>query len=367
MRGFEPITERSTSSLNASIEIEPLIPCDEVSLNGIYLTLNTNVHPRLTVDSTPSKLLIGVSRCLLGDGVRFDGGHKHNRYLTDVLGEYFDWMRFCPEVEAGMGTPRPALRLADDGVKLRVVSSDGFDYTDDLDSAFERREPDLRSAGLRGYIFRRGSPSCGLYRVKRYQDGRATRDAQGVFARRVQTLWPNIPCEEGGRLNDMRLRENFIQRVYTYHRWRSFADDTPTLSGLFAFHAEHKYLILAHDQRAARTLGRMVAHAERVTLADTLVEYESQLMTALSRTPSIKSQINTLQHLQGFVKKHMTSRDKNEFERIVHQYRKGVVPLITPLTLLRHHLDRWGSDWARTQVYLSPYPEDLALRSHLTA
>ena len=135
-------------------------------------------------------------RCLLGHEVRFDGGHKQNRYLTDVLSDYFTWVGFCPEIEAGMGTPRPSVRLEDDGDSLRVLSSDGFDYTNDLDTVFERREPDLRAAQIRGYIFRRGSPSCGLHRVKRYHDGRASRDGQGVFAQKIQARWPNVPCEE---------------------------------------------------------------------------------------------------------------------------------------------------------------------------
>ncbi len=314
-----------------------------------------------------AKITIGVSRCLLGDEVRFDGGHKRNRYVTDVLGDYFDWVRFCPEIEAGLGAPRPSLRLEDRDDGLRVISADGYDYTDDLDTVFERRTPDLQASNLRGFIFRRGSPSCGLHRVRRYRDGRVTRDAQGVFARRVRSMWPNIPCEEGGRLNDHRLRENFIQRVYTYDRWRCFFESRPTVSGLMAFHAAHKYLVLSHNQDASRTLGRLVAQAEEGTLSATLLEYETLLMSALSTAASVKTQINTLQHLQGFVKTQMSKRDKEEFSGVVNQYRRGIVPLITPLTLLRHYLDRWGSQWARSQVYLSPYPDELALRSHLTA
>ena len=236
--------------------------------------------------------------------------------------------------------------------------------TNDLETVFERREPDLRAAQIRGYIFRRGSPSCGLHRVKRYHDGRASRDGQGVFAQKIQARWPNVPCEEGGRLNDHRLRENFIQRVYTYDRWCRFLDGNPTVSDLMTFHAEHKYLVLSHNQGASRTLGRLVAEAEKPTLKETLAEYENIMMDALGTAASVKTQVNTLQHLQGFVKKHMSARDKTEFSSVVTNTEEALSRLITPLTLLRHYLDRWGSDWVKGQIYLDPYPEDLALRSH---
>ena len=312
-----------------------------------------------------SKISIGVSRCLLGDDVRYDGGHKRSRYLTDILTDYFDWVSVCPEVEAGLGTPRPAIRLVQVEDSIRVLGPDKTDHTDVLDAVADKRLPQLRREKIRGFILKKDSPSCGMSRVRRYVGKHPQRDGVGVFAARLVKAWPNLPCEEEGRLNDSRLRENFIQRVFTYSRWRDFVEASPTVSGLMAFHAAHKYLLLSHNQTAARELGRLVAIAAPESLPEQLEQYETRMMSALSRPTSVKKQINTIQHLLGFVKNELSSAEKQEFLDLVDQYRQGIIPLITPLTMLRHHLTKVDSAWARSQVYLQPYPRGPALRSHL--
>ena len=311
------------------------------------------------------KVSVGVSRCLLGDQVRFDGGHKRSRYLTDTLGDYFDWRPVCPEVEAGMSTPRKPIRLVEENSEIRVLGHDGNDYTEALSSVAENRLAGLRKVGIRGFIFKKDSPSCGAFRVKLYRGKQARRDGVGVFAAYIQEHWPNLPVEEEGRLNDARLRENFLQRVFHYDRWQDFLSDAPTVARLMKFHATHKYLFLSHNQEASRQLGRIVAKATTEKLDESLRQYEDLMMSALSRPTSVRKQINTIQHLMGFVKKQISREEKEEFKTLLEQYRNQVVPLITPLTLLRHHLRKSQSEWAKGQQYLDPYPAQLALRSHL--
>lgn len=315
--------------------------------------------------SDDRKLPIGVSRCLLGDEVRYDGGHKRSRYMTDVLGDYFSWRPVCPEVEAGMGTPRPAIRLVQTDSSLRVLGKDDMDFTDALSRVADARIPGLRAEKIRGFIFKKDSPSCGMERVRLYHKGGVSRTGVGAFAARIAAEWPNLPVEEEGRLNDKRLRENFIERVFTYDRWRTFVENQPTTSGLMTFHAQHKYLFLAHNQAECRRLGKFIAQAAKEDFKATLETYETRIMALMRRLTSVKKQINTLQHLLGFVKNDLSSEDKADFLGILDQYRNGIVPLITPLLLLRIHLKKGNSEWAKAQIYLSPYPEQLALRSHL--
>jgi uncharacterized protein YbgA (DUF1722 family)/uncharacterized protein YbbK (DUF523 family) len=323
---------------------------------GGYMTQN---------HSEENMLPIGVSRCLLGDEVRYDGGHKRNRYMTDVLGDYFSWQPVCPEVEAGLGTPRPAIRLVQTEVGLRVLGKDDLDVTDNLDVVADTRIPALRTAKIRGFIFKKDSPSCGMERVRLYSNGGVSRGGVGVFAARIAEEWPNLPTEEEGRLNDKRLRENFIERVFTYDRWRRFVEDRPSTSGLMTFHAQHKYLLLAHNQAECRRLGKFIAQAHNHDLKETLETYESRMMQLMRKLTTVKKQINTLQHLLGFVKNDLSRQDKADFLSVLEQYRNGIVPLITPLILLRFHLNKGNSEWAKAQIYLTPYPEQLALRSHL--
>lgn len=311
------------------------------------------------------RLRIGVSSCLLGQQVRHDGQHKRDRYVTDVLGGYCDFVGLCPEVGIGLGVPRPPIRIVDRGAGPRVVgvADPTLDVTDRLRAYADVEAP--RVAALDGYIFKRASPSCGVFRVKVYSGpGVPSMDGRGAFADAVMTRWPNLPVEEEGRLNDPVLRENFIERVFVYQRWRGLrAALTPR--ALVAFHSEHKLLIMAHNQAAYRRLGQRVAGAGRGDLGALADAYEAELMAALTRRATRAGHTNVLQHLMGYLKRALDAEDKRELLEVIEAYRAGQVPLVVPLTLLRHHFRRHPHPYVERQIYLQPHPAELMLRNHV--
>lgn len=315
----------------------------------------------------PERPRIGISECLLGREVRYDGGHKRDRYAMDVLGEYFEWVPVCPEVEVGMGTPREPLRLLReaDGVRMVTIRS-GDDWTGRMHEYSRSRLDALATERLRGWILKKDSPSCGMERVKVYDDNDVpSRDGRGLFAAALLERFPNLPVEEEGRLDDRALRENFICRVYTYDRWRRLVEAGGGAGAVVEFHARHKYLLLAHEPAAYRVLGRLVAAAGRTHLPELLSRYEAGLMEALSRPAPVRRHVDALHHILGFLKQELSSEDRAEILDVIEEYRAGTVPLITPLTLLRFHLRKLDSGWIHEQVYLQPYPRELALRSHV--
>ena len=309
---------------------------------------------------------VGASRCLLGDKVRFDGQHKRDRYVTDVLGRYFEFVSVCPEVEIGMPIPRPPIRLVRIGetVRARGVKDPTADYTDDLDDLFAKVAG--RLDGIRGYILKRKSPSCGMERVKIYNEAGETIDyGAGRFAAKLLKARPTLPVEEEGRLNDPRLRDNFITRVFAYDRWQTFVSGAPTVGGLQKFHAQHKMVLLAHNQAGYRRLGPLVAAARPENLGETLCSYEKGFMETLTRRASPKSHTNVLQHLVGHLKRDLDEPDRAELQEIIGRYRRELVPLIVPLTLLRHHFRRHPKPWIQEQVYLNPHPHELMLHNRV--
>lgn len=312
------------------------------------------------------RIRVGISTCLLGENVRFDGGHKRDRFITDTLGAYFAWVPVCPEVEVGMGTPRETVRLAKgtDGDRM-VAPKSGADWTERMRAYSEKRVETLRSQRLRGYILKKDSPTCGMSRVRRYDaNGVPSRDGVGLYARSLLKAYPNLPIEEEGRLNDPALRENFVTRVFTFDRWLSLREGTPQPKDLVNFHTAHKMLLLAHDEAAYRQLGPLVASAGEVADLDALLDaYEALMMRALKAVATRKRHVNVLQHLMGFAKRAIDGRDKDELLQLIEEYRRGWVPLATPLALLQHHLRRASHPWVSAQVYLEPYPRPLALRS----
>jgi uncharacterized protein YbgA (DUF1722 family)/uncharacterized protein YbbK (DUF523 family) len=319
------------------------------------------------MSETGAKARIGISLCLLGEEVRHDGGHKRDRYATDVLSAYFEWVPVCPEVEVGMGTPREPIRLVGgkDGVRLVGVDSER-DWTEQMAEFSQRRVEALAAQKIHGFILKKNSPSCGMERVRLYNDkGMPSRDGVGAFARVLLETLPNLPVEEEGRLNDAPLRENFITRVYTYRRWTALLEEGLTPGKLVDFHTCHKLLLLAHNPGRYYKMGPLVAEAGKRNLGDLATAYEEHLMAALAKPAAVRRQVNTLHHLCGFLKKELDADEKRELLDVIDQYRQGIVPLVTPLTLLSHHLRRIDNRWVGKQVYLDPYPRELALRSHL--
>jgi uncharacterized protein YbgA (DUF1722 family)/uncharacterized protein YbbK (DUF523 family) len=314
---------------------------------------------------TEKKMRLGISSCLLGDLVRFDGGHKRDGFLVEVLGEYVEWVRICPEVEIGLGTPRESIRLVADGERVRLVGiRSGADHTERMTAYASRKADEIASIGLRGFVLKKDSPSCGMERLRVYdRNDVPAKDGVGLFAAALLSRNPLLPVEEEGRLRDPRLRENFVTRIFCYDRWLRLRERAPQAREIVGFHAAHKLLLLAHDPEGYRTLGRLVAGAGLLPFDELVRRYETGLMTSLKRVASRGRHVNVLEHLAGFLKEELGPADKEELHRLVRDYRLGCVPLITPLVLLRHHLKRLGHGWVEAQAYLEPYPRELALRS----
>jgi len=312
------------------------------------------------------QLRLGVSACLLGARVRFDGGHKRNRYLIDELGAYFEFVPFCPEVAIGLGTPRPTIRLVGDPDSPRALGSrdDGLDVTDALQQYSAARAQ--RLDGLSGFVFKKDSPSCGMARVKVYRDtGMPQRDGVGIFARAVQQANPLLPVEEEGRLNDSALRENFISRVFVYARWQALCRQGLRKKSLLDFHTRHKLLVMAHSPDAYRELGRMLARLDNADLDALAGRYISQLMEVLKAQASRKRHVNVLQHVLGYLRKHVDAANRADLVDVIDDYRRGVVPLVVPVTLLKHHFRRSPNSYISQQVYMDPHPRELMLRNTL--
>jgi uncharacterized protein YbgA (DUF1722 family)/uncharacterized protein YbbK (DUF523 family) len=311
---------------------------------------------------------LGISTCLLGERVRYDGGHKFDPFLVNDLGRYVEWVPVCPEVEVGLSIPRESMRLEGDPADPRLVApGSGTDYTERMKAWAIKRAGELAALDLHGFVFKKDSPSSGLFRVQVYDEqGMAQRNGTGIFAREVAKRFPLLPLEEEGRLNDARLRENFIERVFTYYRWTQLLDQEPAPGGLVRFHTAHKLTLMAHSPRHYTEMGRLVAQAGKLPWEELAARYGAQLMEGLSVMGARGKHVNVLQHLMGYVKNDLSSADKQELLALIEDYRQGLLPLIVPLTLLKHHLNRHPvPDWVHQQVYLHPYPKELMLRNHV--
>jgi len=310
---------------------------------------------------------IGTSACLLGRNVRFDGGHKHDRYLTDTLGLYFDWVPVCPEVEVGLPIPRPTLRLElHDGDVRMVVTKEGRDLTQAMRSYAKSRVAALAKEELSGYLLKKNSPSCGMKRVRVYKDhGPPNRNGRGLYAEALLARFSNLPVEEERRLHDPKLRENWVTRVFAYHRLRGLWKHRWTIGDLVRFHTAHKLLLLAHSPKDYRELGRTVAAAKRIDRKELRTGYESQFMAALSKMATRAKNTNVLQHILGFFKKDLDGPSRQELLGHIEDYRRGLVPLVVPLTLIAHYVRLLDVEYLHDQVYLHPHPKELALRNHV--
>lgn len=310
---------------------------------------------------------VGVSACLLGEHVRYDGGHKRDSYVVDTLGKHFTFVPVCPEVESGMPTPREAMRLEGDPASPRLVTrTTRIDKTDQMRSFCERKLQELATIPLCGFIFKKDSPSSGLFRVKVHTPGGGvSKSGSGLFAGAFVRRFPLVPVEEEGRLNDPVLRENFIERVFAFDRWRRFREGEPGPGGLVAFHTRHKLLVMAHSPELYRTLGKLVARAGEIPLPRLLGEYEELFFRALSLHATPRKHANVLQHMAGYFRKMLTHDEKIELQEVIESYRKGLVPLIVPLTLLKHYIRKFGQPYLADQVYVDPHPSELMLRNRV--
>ena len=308
---------------------------------------------------------IGVSACLLGQRVRYDGGHKHDRYITDVLGRFFSFVPVCPEVECGMPVPRESMRLEGDVKHPRLVTNKSrTDKTDQMLVFCRAKVAALEKEDLCGFIFKKDSPSSGLFRVKVYREGMPSKSGSGLFAAAVAEHFPRLPLEEEGRLNDPGIRENFIERVFCYRRWKDLLADHPDLGKLVEFHTRHKLLIMSHSIQSYREMGALVAHGKEKKFPDLLDSYEDLLMSALQLQATVKKHTNVLMHIMGYFKHDLSTAEKQELLAVIRRYHDGLVPLIVPITLLTHYINKYDKPYLKQQFYLEPHPAELMLRNH---
>ena len=318
------------------------------------------------VATTGEPIRIGISSCLIGCKVRFDGGHKKDDFLVDTFGAWVRWVPVCPEVEVGMGTPRESIRLVkEDGAMRLVAPKSGRDWTEPMRSYSVRRVGELAGADLCGYVLKKDSPSCGMERVKVYGDGMPTKSGRGAFAEVLLARFPDLPIEEEGRLCDPRLRDNFVERVFAYHRVKGLFAGRWTVGGLVAFHTAHKLQLMAHSPQAYTALGRLVAAAKGAPRAELAASYTSQLMQGLKTLATARRNTNVLLHIVGYFKRLLDTAARTELLAIIEDYQRGLVPLIVPITLLRHHVRTHDVRYLAGQTYLAPHPKELMLRNHV--
>ncbi len=312
------------------------------------------------------KIRLGISSCLLGERVRYDGNHKHDSFLTGTFGLFFEWVPVCPEVAVGLGIPRPPIRLVGSPASARAVGAKdaSIDVTDKLAAYGKRQAHALEN--LSGYIFKSKSPSCGMERVKVYRAaGAPAANGRGIYAAAFLSAQPWLPAEEEGRLGNPRLRENFIERVFVYRRWQELVARGLSASRLMEFHAHHKLALMAHDVEAYRALGRLVARAGRRNLKEFGHDYIRRLMDALRRPATPARHANVMMHLMGYLKTQLDADDRAELLEMIHAYRRGETPFAAPLTLLRHYFRRFPDPTVMHQTYLHPDPRELLLRGGL--
>ena len=315
--------------------------------------------------SSPETPKIGISSCLMGEPVRFDSGHKKNAYITGVLKDYFEFLPFCPEVEIGLGTPREPIRLVsvDGDIRCKGTKNSELDVTHKLYDVADKQQ--VWHEELCGYILKKDSPSCGMERVKIYNKGMPSKKGIGIYAKRLMENSPFLPVEEEGRLEDAHLRENFIQRVYVYSRWKMMCKKGLSIAELQEFHANHKYILMSHNQLQAKELGSLLAVNKNVDLDVLARKYLDKMMGLLKSIATRKNHTNTLQHLRGYLKKSLDTDDKVELNEVIGSYKKGLLPLIVPITLLRHHFRRNPNEYITQSYYMSPHPGELMLLNNI--
>ncbi|MGQ9859035.1 MAG: YbgA family protein [Thermodesulfobacteriota bacterium] len=313
------------------------------------------------------RIRVGISACLLGQTVRYDGGHKLDRYIRDTLGKYLEFVPVCPEVECGLGVPREAMRLVGDPESPRLVTvRSGRDVTEQMLKWAKQRLEELQEEELCGFIFKSGSPSSGMERVKVYSPGgMPSLKGRGLFAGAFMERFPLLPVEEDGRLHDPKLRENFVERIFVMWRWRKVRKAQNPIAALVDFHTSHKFLILAHSPKHAKEMGKLVADAGVFPPSQALESYEALLMQAMRLLATTPKHLNVLQHMLGYFKKQLSADEKQEMMELLFSFREGHLPLVVPVTLLKHYVRKYGVSYLAQQTYLEPHPLELQLRNHV--
>lgn len=315
-----------------------------------------------------TKIKIGVSSCLLGEKVRWNGDHKQDRYVREVLANYFEYIPVCPEMEVGMGVPRETVALYGDLEKQRMVSKKTqTDWTKPMEQYIKGRINSLTHDELCGYIFKSKSPSCGLGRVPVYSEfgSHKVRHGPGLFAKAFTRKFPLIPTEDEGRLNDPRIRENFIVKVFSFYRLQNLLNKGFSSGALVKFHTQHKFLLLAHSRKHYSALGELVAHTKAFKPSELKEKYGNIFMEAFSLKSTPKKNTDVLLHMMGFLKKILTKGEKEDILSTIEDYRKELLPLIVPVTLIRHQVNKHNIEYLADQVYLNPHPKELMLRNHV--
>ncbi len=313
------------------------------------------------------KIKIGISTCLLGENVRYDGGHKRDNYLVNILGRYVEFIPVCPEVECGMSIPREAMRLVGKRESPRLITRQtGIDVTDKMTSWIPGRLKQLEKEELCGFIFQHSSPSSGMERIKVYNEkGMPEKKGVGIFARAFMDHFPKIPVEDDGRMHDPVLRENFIQRIFIIKRWKDLIKTGMTKNGLIEFHTTHKLLLMSHSPEKLRKLGKITAEVSLNPLDQIYESYHNELVETINLKSTVKKHTNVLQHIAGYFKKQLTSDEKQEVVELIESYHSRIVPLIVPITLLNHFVRKYNEPYLKKQYYLHPHPDELALRNHV--
>jgi uncharacterized protein YbgA (DUF1722 family)/uncharacterized protein YbbK (DUF523 family) len=313
------------------------------------------------------KIRLGISACLLGENVRYDGGHKLDRFLTETLGQYVDYVPVCPEVECGLPVPRESMHLEGDTEAPRLVTSrTKQDMTERMVQWAQRRVGELEKESLMGFIFKSDSPSSGMERVRVYSEkGMPVKKGVGVFARAFMDHFPLLPVEEEGRLHDPRLRESFIERIFAFKRWRDVLSQKGSRGALVDFHTRHKLLILSHSPKYYQEMGKRVAHSKDLPLRDLYQQYQALFLESLQLKTTPKKNANVLMHMMGYFKEQLSPGEKQELLEIIDLYRREVLPLIVPVTLMNHYVRKYDEPYLKEQVYLNPHPIELQLRNHV--
>jgi len=310
---------------------------------------------------------LGISTCLLGENVRYDGGHKLDRFLTETLGQYVEYVPVCPEVECSLPIPRESMHLEGDLDSPRLVTSrTKQDMTDRMVQWARKRVVELEKEDLCGFIFKSNSPSSGMERVRVYNGKRMpVKKGVGIFARIFMEHFPLLPVGDEGRLNDPKIRENFIERIFSLKRWREVLTRKESRGNLVDFHTKQKLLILSHSPKHYQMMGKLVAKAKDLSLKDLYQQYQTLLMECLKLKTTPKKNANILQHMMGYFREQLSSDEKQELLEIIDHYRQGYIPLIVPITLINHYVRKYNQPYLKQQVYLNPHPLELQLRNHV--